>query len=102
MELNPYEQQWIKATASALVAIRAATESGPNDVQTRDINTLADALHNINMIGTENSMFSVLHSSDALAYVEKITDHLTETVTTERMRPSREQTRPSRRWKIRG
>jgi len=95
MELNPYEERWIKATASALVAIRAATQSGPNDEQTRDINALADALHNINMVGAENPMFPVLHSSDALAYVERITDHLTESV-------AREPTRPSRGWKILG
>jgi hypothetical protein len=102
MELNPYEEQWIKATASALVAIRAATKSGPNEEQTRDINALADALHNINMVGRENSMFSVLHSNDALAYVERITDHLTEANAKERIRPSGEQSRPSRRWKIFG
>jgi hypothetical protein len=51
-ELTDNETQWIKAAASAFLAIRVATQSPPDGDQIRDIYFLADALHNIGMAGT--------------------------------------------------
>ena len=75
-DLTTEEATWVKAAAAAFLAIRVASQSRPDEAQTRDINFLADALHNIGMVGTGNSMFADLHTPEDLIEVQKITQRL--------------------------
>lgn len=79
-DLTNDESQWIKAAASAFLAIRVATQSPPDADQSRDINFLADALHNIGMAGTGNPMFAGLHTPDDLTEVERVSRRLLHSV----------------------
>lgn len=79
-DLTDNEAQWIKAAASAFLAIRIATQSQPDADQSRDIYFLADALHNIGMAGTGNSMFSDLHTPEDLIEVERVSRRLLHSV----------------------
>jgi hypothetical protein len=75
-QLTNDEAAWIKAAAAAFLAIRVATQSRPDEDQARDINFLADALHNIGMAGTGNAMFADLHTPADLIEVQKVTQRL--------------------------
>ena len=75
-ELTTDEAKWIKAAATAFLAIRNATQSQTDGDQIRDINFLADALHNIGMAGTGNVMFGQLHTDADLEEVEHVSNRL--------------------------
>lgn len=79
-ELTDNETQWIKAAASAFLAIRVATQSPPDGDQIRDIYFLADALHNIGMAGTGNTMFAELHTPEDLVEVDRVSRRLMHSV----------------------
>lgn len=79
-ELTNDESQWIKAAATAFLAIRNVTQSPPDADQLRDINFLSDALHNIGMVGTGNSMFTNLHTPTDLDEVQRVSQRLLHSV----------------------
>jgi len=75
-DLTTDEAAWIKASAAAFLAIRVATQSRPDEDQTRDINFLADGLHNIGMAGTANAMFADYHTPVDRIEIHKVTRRL--------------------------
>lgn len=83
--LDDYELEWIKETAEAMKAIRAATgylslnNPGLNPRATSDISWLADRLHNIDMIATGNPMFRTLHPPEKLEALRAETQQLRRT-----------------------
>ena len=75
-DLTTDEASWIKAAATALLAIRAVTRSPPDEDQIRNINFLADTLSNIQVSSTSSSMFDDLHTPVELARVEHVARRL--------------------------
>ncbi len=79
-ELTTDEADWIKGASDALIAIRAATQTPPDEDQTRAIRLLADAFHNIGMVTGENTMFAHMHTPARLADARVATERLRDSV----------------------